>query len=67
MCIDISFSWGVASLPVGKSRSVCGEAVCKLQALHGVLIISTKRTASLKVKGLKYSCLLIVHLPSKIN
>ena len=47
-----------------------GEAMCKLQARKRYMeslssVPKDKETASLKVKGLVHSCLLIVHLPSR--
>ena len=51
-----------------ESGSVFSAAVCKIQSSKCYiksLPLAPKEAASLKVKDLLYSCLLIVHLPSR--
>ena len=58
------FSWGVTSLPMGKSWGLHLAHLCKIQASeHYVesLPLVLKEAASLKVRGSLYSCLLIMH------
>ena len=55
------FSWGISFTSGGQeSGSVFSAAVCKIQASKRKI----KEAASLKVKGLLYSYLLIARLPS---
>ena len=66
------FSWDMASLPEGKSRGlhVFSATVCKIQTSKWYieflpLELKNKVASLVKVKGSLYSCLLIVHLPSR--
>ena len=64
------FSWGVASLPEGKSQGLCLAQLCTIYRLLSATLspyhccLKTEEAASLKMKGSLYSCLLVVHLPS---
>ena len=69
--IDVFFSWGMGSLPEGKCWGLCLTQLCAKYRLVSAtrspyhLCSKIKEAASLKVKGLLYSCLLMVHLPSR--
>ena len=62
--------WGVASLPKGKCRGLCGSAVCKIytgkEALHQVLTISAERYKSCFSQGkrstysLRFDCMFVL-------
>ena len=64
------FSWGVASLPEGKSQHLCLVKLCTKYRLvsatlsHYYCCLKIEEAASHKVKGSLYSCLLVMHLPS---
>ena len=63
------FSWGMASLPEGKSWALFSAVMCNIHASKCYikslpLVPKDKIAASLKVKGLLYSCLLIACLHS---
>ena len=65
------FSWGVASLPEGKSRGLGLVQLCAKYRLVNTtsspyhLYRKINEAASLKVKGPLYNCLLIACLPSR--
>ena len=73
LCISVhlidAFHGAWLHLPEGKSQGLFSATVCKIQASkcyikYLLLVPKEKEAASLKVKGLLYSCLLITCLPS---